>query len=159
VKVTNRAMLLAMLLGFALVSTDAPAQKTTASEIEAVKAANSAFYAALSARDTAAIKNIWSSEANVQNAGPRSKNFDVGWEAQKRGYDAVFNAFPVLKVTMDEPRIRINGNTAWVSGIENAERKNKAGETINGTNLGTSIFVKRGGRWLMVYHHASAVPQ
>ena len=158
-KITNRAAFLAMLLGFAFASTNAAAQKATAPDIEAVKAANKAFYAALSTRDVAAIKKVWASDANVQNAGPRSKDFDLGWEAQVKGYEAVFNAFPVLKVTMDEPRIRVNGNTAWVSGVEKAERKNKAGEAINGTNLGTSIFTKRGSRWLMVHHHASAVPQ
>jgi SnoaL-like protein len=60
---------------------------------------------------------------------------------------------------MDEPRIKINGATAWVNGIEKAQRKNKAGEAGSGVNLGTSIFVKQGGRWRMVYHHASAVPR
>jgi len=83
----------------------------------------------------------------------------VGWEAQKKAYEMTFDAFPELKVSMPEPRIKVNGSTAWVSGIEHAERKTKKGEFVKGSNIGTSIFVKQGGRWLMVYHHASAIPQ
>jgi ketosteroid isomerase-like protein len=51
------------------------------------------------------------------------------------------------------------GDIAWVSGIEKAKRKNKAGETSSGSNMGTSIFQKQDGRWFMVYHHASPMPQ
>ena len=136
---------------------DASAQK--ASEADAVKAANQAFYAALSARDAGRMQKVWSSDADIQNIGPRSKAAEVGWPAIKQSLERTFEAFPELKVSMDEPRIKINGSTAWVSGIEKAQRKNKAGETGSGTNVGTSIFAKQGGRWLMVYHHASAVPQ
>jgi len=135
------------------------AQTSKKSDVEAVRAANDAFYAALSSRDSAAIQKVWSKDADIQNIGPRSKTIDVGWAQHKKAYDATFDAFPELKVSMDEPRIKINGSTAWVSGIEKAERKTKAGQFVKGTNLGTSIFVKQGGRWLMVYHHASAIPQ
>jgi hypothetical protein len=44
-------------------------------------------------------------------------------------------------------------------GFERAQLKNKAGETINVSNLATSIFEKKPSGWLMVYHHASRVPQ
>lgn len=147
----------ATLLGLAFTAGNALAQK--ASEVDGVKAANQAFYAALSARDVGAMQKAWSADADIQNIGPRSKAAEVGWPAIRKSLEGTFAAFPELKVSMDEPRIKINGSTAWVSGIEKAQRKNKAGETGGGTNLGTSIFVKQGGRWLMVYHHASPVPQ
>jgi hypothetical protein len=60
---------------------------------------------------------------------------------------------------MEDPRIKLNGSTAWVSGIEKVQLKSKAGEAGTGANLGTSIFVKQDGRWRMVYHHASAMPK
>ena len=146
-------------LALALAATPAVAQKGKRSELDAVKAANEAFYAALSKRDVAAMQKVWSSDADIQNIGPRSKVADVGWDAQKVSYERTFDAFPELKVSMPEPKIKINGSTAWVSGLEHAERKTKKGETVKGTNLGTSIFVKQGGKWRMVYHHASAIPQ
>jgi len=146
-------------LAIALAATPAVAQKAKDSEVDAVKAANAAFYSALSKRDISTIQKVWSSDADIQNIGPRSKVADIGWEAHKVSYERTFDAFPELKVSMPEPRIKINGSTAWVSGIEHAERKTKKGESVKGTNLGTSIFVKQAGKWRMVYHHASAIPQ
>jgi ketosteroid isomerase-like protein len=147
----------ATLLGVTFAADNAIAQKV--SEIDAVKSANEAFYAALSARDTGAMQKVWSSDADIQNIGPFSKAADVGWSALKTGFERTFNNFQELKVWMEQPRVKINGSTAWVSGIEKVQRKNKAGEASSGTNFGTNIFVKQGDRWLMVYHHASAVPQ
>ena len=145
------------LLGVTFAAGNAVAQK--ASEMDAVKAANQAFYTALSARDIGTMQKLWSGDADIQNVGPRSKAAEVGWVTIKKSLEGTFDNFPELKVSMEQPRIKINGSTAWVSGIEKAQRKNKAGEASSGTNLGTSIFVKQGGRWLVVYHHASAVPQ
>ena len=66
-------------------------------------------------------------------------------------------AFPELKVTPDKVEIRISGTTTSVNDIETAQRKNKAGESTSGGNFGTSIFEKQGGKWFMVYDHASPV--
>jgi len=153
---SSRSVRLLFSVALLFASTTASSQPA---DTDAVKVANQAFYAALSKRDIAAIRKVWSSAPDIQNIGPRSKTADVGWEAQKKSYEMTFDAFPELKVSMPEPRIKVNGATAWVNGIEHAERKTKKGEFVKGSNIGTSIFVKQGGRWLMVYHHASAIPQ
>ena len=70
-----------------------------------------------------------------------------------------FEMFPELKVTPEHVQIRIVGAVAWVSAIEDTERKTKAGERLTGSNFGTSIFEKEGGKWLMVYHHSSVIPK
>ena len=114
------------LLGVTFAAGNAGAQK--ASEIDAVKAANQAFYTALSARDVGAMQKTWSGDTDIQNIGPRSKAAEGGWATIKKSLEGTFALFPELKVSMDEPRIKINGSTAWVSGIEKAQRKNKAGE-------------------------------
>jgi len=133
------------------------AQKT--SEMDAVKAANQAFYAALSARDINAFMKAWSSKTEIRNIGPRSKAADVGRDATKKAIERTFDAFPELKVSAEQTYIRINGSTAWVSCIEKAQRKTKSGESQSGADFGTSIFEKQGGKWLMVYHNASPIPQ
>jgi ketosteroid isomerase-like protein len=148
---------LVLVLGASLASENAHAQKTP--DRDGVKAANQAFYAALSARDVNAMQKVWSSDRDIQNIGPRSKAPEVGWPAIKKSLEGTFANFVELKVTMEDARIKLNGSTAWVSGIEKAQRKTKAGQAISGSNLGTSIFMKQGGRWLMVYHHASAIPK
>ncbi len=146
-----------LFVGAVLTGGTATAQQP--SEVAGVKAANDAFYTALSARNIAAMRKVWSDDADIQNIGPRSKNIAVGWNAIAKGYEATFDAFPELKVSMEEPRIKMVGDVAWVSGIEKAQRKNKAGDVGSGANMGTSIFQKQDGRWVMVYHHASPVPQ
>lgn len=128
-----------------------------ASDVDAVKAANQAFYAALSARDSGAMMKVWSTKSDVRHIGPRNKEVDVGPEAIKKNIQGTFDAFPELKVTPENVQVRISGSTAWVTDIENAQRKTKAGESLSGSNFGTSIFEKHGGKWLMVYHHASPV--
>jgi ketosteroid isomerase-like protein len=145
-----------LLLGVAISTSNAIAQ---ASDIAAVKAANQAFYAALSARDVGAMQKVWSSDADIENIGPSDKAAGLGWEGVKKSYAGTFSMETEIKVAMEQPRIKINGSIAWVSGVERAQFKNKAGETINASNMATSIFEKKPSGWLMVYHHASRVPQ
>ncbi len=130
-----------------------------ASEVNAVKAANAAFYAALSARDIGAVMKSWSTKSEVRHIGPRNQDVDVGLDAIKKTIQATMEAFPELEVTPEQVHIRIVGSVAWVSDIEKTQRKNKAGEVQSGSNFGTSIFEKQGGKWLMVHHHASAIPR
>jgi ketosteroid isomerase-like protein len=148
-----------LLLGVAVSTSSAIAQQ--ASDADAVKAANQAFYTALSARDVGAMQKVWSSDPDIENIGPSDKAGGLGWEAVKKSYQGTFDMFPEIKaaMAMEQPRIKINGPTAFVSGVERAQLKNKAGETINVSNLATSIFEKKPSGWLMVYHHASRVPQ
>jgi len=128
------------------------------SEIDAVKAANQAFYSAFSARDIAAMQKAWSSGADIQNIGPTSKSVIVGWDKIGKGFEALFATFPELKATM-EPEIKIVDAVAWATGIERVQRKDKAGAISSTDNLVTNIFQKQGGRWLMVHHHASRITQ
>ena len=144
-------------LGVAFAGGSAVAQH--ASDMEPVKAANQAFYAALSARDIGAMQKVWSSDANIQNIGPTSKAAAVGWDAVKKRFEETFGSFSELKVSMEHPRINVNGSIAWVSGIEQATSRDKSGASHSRTNLATNIFEKKAGDWLMVYHHASRIPQ
>jgi len=147
-----------LLIGGILMSGSVLAQQP--SDMDAVKAANQAFYAALSAHDVAAMQKVWSSDADTQNIGPRDKAIIVGWDNMKKGFERLFDSFPELKVSMEpEPRIKNVGAVAWASGIEQAKRKDKNGAYSSGANLATNIFQKQDGRWLMVYHHASLMPQ
>ncbi|MFI4939562.1 MAG: YybH family protein [Burkholderiales bacterium] len=124
-----------------------------------VIAANNAFYAALSTRDVGAMKKLWSHDSDIQHISPFDKAPAVGWDAVQKDFEGTFSNLPELKVSLEHPHVKINGDTAWVSGIEKAQWKNKAGESGGGDILGTSIFVKQGGHWVMSYHHASMIPK
>jgi len=130
-----------------------------ASDMNDVKVANDAFYAALSAQDVGVMLRLWSYKTEIRHIGPRNEVINVGLDAAMKNWEGLFAAFPEFKIVCEQEYIRINGATAWVSVIEKAQWKNDAGETRTATHFGTNIFEKQDGRWFMVYHHGSAVPQ
>jgi len=131
-----------------------------ASEIEKVKAANQAYYEALSARDIRAMEQVWSRTPDDTNVAPPTRPAaHIGWDAVRKNYLEFWGTLDELTVSMEQPTIRINGPVAWVFGIEKAQRRTKTGQTSGGPNFGTSIFVNQGGRWLMVFHQAALIPQ
>ncbi len=66
--------------------------------------------------------------------------------------------FDDYSVSMRVKKVNISGPVAWVHGIETPKRRKKSGEVSAGQNYGTNIFVKRNGRWLMVFHQAAEIP-
>lgn len=131
-----------------------------ADEAEKVKAANHAYYEALSARDIGAMERVWSRTNAATNVAPPVRlAAHVGWDAVRKNYQDFWNTLDELTVSMPEPTIHLNGNVAWVYGVENANRRTKGGQSSGGANFGTSIFVKEQGRWLMIFHEAALLPQ
>jgi ketosteroid isomerase-like protein len=145
--------------GLALMAGLAIAQQPA--DVEAVKAANAAFYAALSARDAKAMDILWANKPYVVNIGPRAKAAAVGYaEAVTKWSASLPDVFAELKVSMTSTiQVQTNGKVAWVVGTENAVGKNKAGEPFAFDTFVTNVFEKEGDRWLMVSHHAGIVPK
>lgn len=146
-------------MGLTLFAGAAAAQSPA--DIEAVKAANAAFYVALSARDATAMVPLWANKPYVVNIGPRSKAAAVGYDdAVKKWAAGLGEAFPELSVSMTTvAQVQTDGKVAWVIGTEKAAGKNKAGEPIAFETFATNIFEKDGNRWLMVSHHAGIIPK
>ena len=137
--------------------TAAKAQSSTEAD---VKAANRAYYSALSARDLTAMEKVWTRTADDINIAPPVKPVaHKGWDAVKANYVGFWGTLDTLSVSMEDPTIKVRGAVAWVSGIEKAQRRTKTGAEQTGTNFGTSIFVNHDGRWLMIFHQAAAIPQ
>jgi len=133
--------------------------RTVQSDMNDVNAANEAFYQALSARNIGAMARVWSYRTEIRHVGPRNRVINVGLDAAIKQWEGLFAAFPEFQITCEQIYIRINGSTAWVSALEKAQWKNEAGEPQTSTQFGTNIFEKQEGKWLMVYHHGSAVPR
>ena len=136
------------------------ARAQSTADLDAVKAANAAFYTALSARDVRKMEAVWANKPYVVNMGPRIKTFAVGYdEAVAKWWPAAFDFFQELTVTMTTLAVvQTDGKVAWVHGNESA-----TGVTRNGpvkfTTFVTNVFEKDGDRWLMVSHHAQPIPQ
>ncbi|WFU19931.1 nuclear transport factor 2 family protein [Bradyrhizobium sp. CB3481] len=129
------------------------------SDIEAVTAANLAFDTALSARDIDAMERVWAAEPYVIAVHPASKALIVGWDAVRKSWEATFGRFAEISVSMKEPQIHVAQNVAWVVGMESVQGKSKNGEAVSFMAFTTNMYEKRKGRWLMVLHTTSRVPQ
>jgi len=133
-----------------------------ASDVEDVKAADLAFHVALSAMDGKAMAAIWANKPYVTNIGPSSKAVLVGYDDAVTQWmtKVVAVRFSELKSQMTSmASVQVNGNAAWVVGMEHATGKNAAGEPLAFDLLVTDIFEKEGGKWLMVSHHAQVPPK
>jgi ketosteroid isomerase-like protein len=129
-------------------------------DIDKVNAANRTYYEALSARDIRAMEEIWSHTSEATNIAPPARlAAHVGWDAVRKNYQAFWSTLDELAVSMPEATIHINGSVAWFYGIENASRLTKGGQRSSGPNVGTSIFVKENGRWVMIFHEAASISQ
>ena len=146
----------AMFIVLAATSGNAMAQSQDA---QAIRAANAGFYAALSAKDAAALDRVWDHDGQIFNIFGVSKAPMVGWDAVKNGYEDLFNRFSELSVNMAEPSIRQDGDSAVVVGVETQKVRLSNGETASALLPATNVFVKRDGHWLMVHHHSSRPPQ
>jgi ketosteroid isomerase-like protein len=149
-------LLIAVLLGGALLGLNSAAAEE-ASE-QAVKAANDAYYAALSDRNSSEIEHVWAQNAEVTNIFAVNPAPTVGWNGVESAYNSLFAHFPKLSVTMPEPMVRVEGDTALVVGVETQEAELSNGSSVRAGLPATNVFLKQGGEWLMVHHQTSRPP-
>ena len=157
---TVLASAMSMAAGLAMMTGLAFAQQP--SDIEAVKAANTAFYVALSARDVKAMEGLWANKPYVTNIGPVSKSIAVGFEDAVSKYfgNNFNNVFSAVSASMTSTaQLQTDGKLAWVVGTENAKLTFKTGEVREFVKFTTNVFEKDGDRWLMVSHQAGIVPK
>ena len=152
------SLLATMVLGLALLPRSGLAQQ---SDVDAVKAANATYLAAIGSLDIKKMEPLWAHESYVTLVGPGDKSISVGWDAVKKNWeDGPFKNSAELKVTaVDGPHIHVNGNVAWATGINHADGKMKNGNSFNGDTFNTQVYEKQGGRWLLVSNTALFVPK
>jgi ketosteroid isomerase-like protein len=151
----------ALVAGLILIAASAGvgAQQPSPSNSNTVLAANQAFDNALSARDIVAIDSLWAKEPHVIAIHPASKNVIVGWDAVRKSWEATFDRFSEISVSMTDPQIHVADNVAWVVGVERVEGKTKTGDPVSFAAFTTNMYERRNGSWLMVLHTTSRVPQ
>ena len=128
-----------------------------------MRAAVSAYYAALNARDIRAMEAVWSRDAEpmmIHPVGPHARAPVVGWDAVRRSFEEAWPRFEVFSVTVDEPvQVRVGQGGAVVVATTPVRSKMRGGEALDYTALATFAFERRDGRWLLVHNHVSRVPQ
>ena len=130
------------------------------SDTDAVKAALGEFNAALSALDMNKMQATWAHMPYAVLINPRDKTGAVGWDEITKRWEGVFDFWSELKVsTQGTPQVHVKGNTAWTHSMGLAEGRTKNGEALKFVAIVTDVFEKQGGRWLVVSHHASRMPE
>ena len=128
-------------------------------DAEAAREANSAVYAALSARDPRAFEALLAEEPSPGLVLPVSRAPAIGREAVRRDYEALFARYPEFSIMVAEPEVRVASGSAVVTGAEAVRARTANGEAAAFALIGTNVFLRGGdGRWLLVHRHVSLAP-
>ena len=128
----------------------------TRSDREQILEANNIFYRALGTRDLNLMSTVWVKDTRAGCVHPgwiilRS------WEAIRQSWENIFDPEDQVDITVSDVSVRINGDTAWLTCIQQMVYIKRDPVTYN-ISLSTNIFEKSGNKWLMVIHHASPLP-
>lgn len=121
------------------------------SDLDAVLAANRAFYEAFENRDLDAMSDAWDHADHVTCVHP-GWSILTGWGAVSASWFALFGGPQQLQFIVTDERAVLSGDTAWVTCNENLL---DAGGTQS--VAATNVFVRIGGAWKLTHHHGSPV--
>jgi ketosteroid isomerase-like protein len=137
----------------------APACAQQPSDINAIKTAHLAFYAALKSRDLLAMEQLWATKPYIILVGPSSKVPAIGAEAVKNYWQKAFAAFTDVSASSEVQQGQTDGKLAWIFATETVEFRGKVGAPVQLKTFVTHIFEKEGDRWLLVSHQSQLIPK
>lgn len=133
-------------------------------DLEAVRAANAAFYAAFEARDLEAMAEVWERSDRVSVTHPGWPTLR-GWARVAGSWEAIFANTPYIQFVLTDEEVVVAGDVAWVTLDENilqatgspdgggADTQELSGARVAAIN----VFVRARGGWRMVVHHGAPV--
>jgi ketosteroid isomerase-like protein len=130
-------------------------------EVEAdeagVRAANSAFYAALETRDLDAMADVWEHSDRIVVTHPGWPMLR-GWARVAGSWDAIFRNTGYIQFVLTDELVTVVGDTAWVTLDENILQSAASDELSGSKATSVNVFVRDDdAEWKMVVHHASPV--
>jgi ketosteroid isomerase-like protein len=125
-----------------------------------VKAAVDGYHSAIASLDLAKIAAAFAHDDAVIDMEPGAKTITLGWEGTRKNFRGLIAATAELSIAQTEgPHIQVQDDLAWSVGTAKADGKLKTGEHRGGVILEAHVFKKQDGRWLLVSHVASVMPQ
>jgi ketosteroid isomerase-like protein len=119
--------------------------------VEALRAANQAFYDAFESSDMDAMSNLWEHSDRVLCTHPGWATLR-GWGQVAASFFALFQNRAKIQFILTNEKLVLNGEVGWVSVDENI-----LGEQSGSTVAALNVFVETGDGWQMVCHHGSVV--
>jgi len=130
------------------------------SDEDAVKAAVTAYNAAVDSLDPAKMEALWAHDDTVTDLEPRAKAIVIGWDGVKKNIEGFFPAFTEIKNTLvDGPYVQIKGDVARSIAINSVAFKLKNGTAASERVSLTDVFEKRSGGWVLVSHSVAEMPK
>jgi ketosteroid isomerase-like protein len=121
-------------------------------DIEAVLAANQAFYDAFEARDLDAMSELWEHTDRSVCTHPGWATLR-GWGAISASWFGLFDNNEHLQFIVTNARAEVDGDIGWVVCDENI-----LGTGSSGAVASLNLFVRKpGGRWYLIGHHGSPI--
>ena len=117
--------------------------------------ANRRFYQAVSDQSLRAMGKVWLQESWVKCVHP-SWELLTGWNRIRKSWATIFRNTEHMKIRASQVSIRLNGDFAWVSCLENIESYRNANFSRSQAQ-GTNLFFRVKGKWRLVHHHASPI--
>ena len=129
---------------------------TETSDIEAVRAANLAFYAAFSSLEIEEMAKVWeqSERAICVHPGWRALS---GWESIRESWEKILDNTALMHFNITGVKVVVQGDAAWVSCVENITTLLE-GRATDFAIQTTNVFVRTAEGWRMVHHHGSQLP-
>ena len=121
-------------------------------DVEAVRAANAAFYSAFEARDLDDMSRLWEHTDRVVCTHPGWASLR-GWSRVSASFFALFQNAEHLQFILTNEHTEVIGDAGWVSVDENILDADGA-TTVAAMNL---FARNEEGAWRMVAHHGSPV--
>ena len=128
--------------------------KFSGEELEVFRV-NRRFYQAVSDQSLRAMGRVWLQEPWVQCVHP-SWELLTGWKRIRKSWSTIFRNTEHMKIRAAEVSIRVSGDFAWVSCLENIESYRNANFSRSQAQ-GTNLFLRVKGKWHLVHHHASPI--
>lgn len=121
-----------------------------------VEAANAAFYRALESGVLERMEAVWAHDEWVRCVHPGWEMI-VGWARVRESWETIFEGGQHMRASPSEVSVRVLGDLAWVSCLENITVFNES-SFDSAQAAATNLFVRHDAGWLMVLHHASPIP-
>ena len=123
---------------------------------EDVAAATQAWIDGMTSHDIERVLALYDSEAVLW--GTRSPKLRDNPAAVRDYFNILRTVPPSYKAVLGEQRIRIYGDIAVNTGSYTFSEVRDGKEVVRPARY-SFVYINRGGRWLIVDHHSSAVPQ
>jgi ketosteroid isomerase-like protein len=124
---------------------------TSGGDVEAVLAANQAFYDAFEARDLDAMTAVWETSPRVVCTHPGWPTLH-GWSQVRASWQALMTGPQRLQFIVTDASAQVLGDSAWVTLDENL-----LDSGTSGTVATVNWFVRHPDGWKLVGHHGSGV--